>query len=123
MKHLHVKGGCIKDNSVKPFLNQTERTASMPKSSPYQTLHCGLKSTNSYINDPFKIGIPSKLNIRFHCIVIISPCVFIFQVWEAKTLVQKHLIPGLHHWVRALALNPDRVNTNNVSMFFVVLAF
>ncbi|XP_053400935.1 E3 ubiquitin-protein ligase TRAF7-like isoform X3 [Mercenaria mercenaria] len=32
----------------------------------------------------------------------------LIKVWESKSLVQKHTIPGLHHWVRALALNPER---------------
>jgi len=102
MKPLHVKGWYIKDNSVKPFLNQTERTASMPKSSPYQTLHCGLKSTYSYINDLFKIGIRSKLNIRFHCIDIISPVCLYFRYgrlrhWYRNTSYLD-FITGSEHW-------------------------
>ncbi|KAL4234254.1 hypothetical protein ACF0H5_005904 [Mactra antiquata] len=32
----------------------------------------------------------------------------LIKVWETKTLKQKHQMPGLHHWVRALALNPER---------------
>ncbi|WAR12330.1 TRAF7-like protein [Mya arenaria] len=32
----------------------------------------------------------------------------LIKVWEVKTLTLKHTLTGLHHWVRALALNPDR---------------
>ncbi|XP_052234114.1 E3 ubiquitin-protein ligase TRAF7-like isoform X2 [Dreissena polymorpha] len=32
----------------------------------------------------------------------------LIKIWEAKTMTWKHTIPGLHHWVRALALNPDK---------------
>ncbi|XP_060566056.1 E3 ubiquitin-protein ligase TRAF7-like isoform X1 [Ruditapes philippinarum] len=32
----------------------------------------------------------------------------LIKVWESKSLILKHTIPGLHHWVRALALNPEK---------------
>ena len=38
----------------------------------------------------------------------------LLQVWDAKTLTLKHTVSGLHHWVRALALNPERVSNSYV---------
>ena len=32
------------------------------------------------------------------------------KVWELNTLKLKHVISGLHHWVRALAVNYGRVS-------------
>lgn len=32
----------------------------------------------------------------------------LIKVWDAKTLKLKHTMSGLHHWVRTLALNPER---------------
>ncbi|KAK3610382.1 hypothetical protein CHS0354_008662 [Potamilus streckersoni] len=32
----------------------------------------------------------------------------LIKVWDAKTLALKHTIAGLYHWVRAMAIHPDK---------------
>ena len=40
---------------------------------------------------------------------VISTCFFTLQVWDIETLELIKTISGLHHWVRALALDPMKV--------------
>ena len=37
--------------------------------------------------------------------------VSVVQVWNLKTLTMVKSFSGLHHWVRALAVSPDKVSS------------